>query len=129
MNIEIIPTEKPFFSSHTLCAKIDLNKLKEQKEVTIAVSNYTKTRLSTSLQIGEAKYNINNKIEGFNLHEQTEHSYFSGNYETSYLYKLSKKQDLKVYEYYLKELLQDLFTNTFKIELDTLKVNLINYTK
>jgi hypothetical protein len=129
MKIQIVPTEKPFCSSFQMCAQIDLNKLKEKKEVTIEVSNATKTRLSTAFKFENAKYNINYFIEGYNLHEDRQHSYISGGVEVSNYFKLSKKQDKEMYKEYLKALLTNLFKNTFELELDTLKVKLIDYTK
>lgn len=129
MKIKIVPTEKPFFSSFIVFSEIDLSKLKEKKEIIIEVRNETKTRLSTSFKFGDASYLLNSFIEGYNLHENREHSFISGGVQVSYYFKLSKKQNKEVYKEYLKDLLTNLFKNTLELELDILTVNLIDYTK
>jgi hypothetical protein len=83
----------------------------------------TKTRVSTSMQIGEACYKINFPIEGFKTFEKTEYNYFSGLEVTSYYFVLSKQQNLERYKEYVIEVVRQAI-KTIGVELDELTIKL-----
>jgi len=128
MKITINKIEKPLCSSFTMFEKLNIDQLKQDKEITIEVNNETKTRLSTTFKYKEFHYKINQYVDGYNLHKDENYSFFTYEKQVSYYFKLSKKQNMTTYECYLKDLLKQLFKETLKIKLDSLKVNLIDYT-
>jgi hypothetical protein len=123
MEITITEKQAPMFSSFQMFAEPDLNLLRETKEVTVDIRKETKTRLSTSLTFGNYKVHINLPIEGFKTHYKEEHSYITSAVQRSNLFVLSKKQNKEVYFEYLKALIKEVMTNYYRVELDTLTVN------
>jgi len=123
--MEIIITEKqaPMFSSFQMFAEPDLNLLRQTKEVTVDIRKDTKTRLSTSLTFGNYKVHINLPVEGFKTHYKEEHSYLTSSVQRSYLFVISKKQNKEAYFEYLKALIKIVLTEYYKVELDTITVN------
>lgn len=104
MEITLVEIEKPFFSSFTLFEKIDLDLLQEKKEINISFSKLTKTRISTSMQIGKSRNKINFNIDDFKLFEETNFSYVTSEKQTSHYFVISKKQDFEAYKKYVVKL-------------------------
>ena len=124
--MEIILVEKPspMVSSFTLFADPKMSVLQETKTIVVSFNRETKTRISTSLQIGDACNTINLKVDGFKLHEGSRWSYATGKKETPYYFVISKAQDFEVYKRYVKVLIEKIVTEIFKVELDTLTIEL-----
>lgn len=124
MKINIIEVESPMVREFTMFAGIDKEKLKESKTVRVTVSHETKTRVSTTMQIGQSRNKINFAVEGFKTHEQREHSYFSGEIQVSNYFVKSKKQGLEAYKEYVKAVVEDALKNYIGVELDEVTVEL-----
>jgi hypothetical protein len=124
MDIKIIEVPTPMFSEFTMYANIDIDKLKKEKTVRVRPHNETKTRISTSLQIGQSRNKINFAIEGFKTFEKTSFSYLSGNSETSHFFVKSKKQDLEAYKEYVKKVVEKALTEYIGVELDEVTIEL-----
>jgi hypothetical protein len=124
--MEIILVEKPtpMFRSFTLFADPKMSVLQETKTIVVSFHKKTKTRISTSLQIGDACNTINLQVDGFKLHESSEYSYLSSSRETPYYFVISKAQDFEAYKRYVKALIEKIVTEIFKVELDTLTIEL-----
>ena len=129
MKIIIKHKERPISSSYKMFAKFDLAKLKQEKQITIEANYISKTRVSTTLIYGEASYKINKKVPGYKLAYKSEYGMFTGETEDLYYFKLLTSQDFEVYKKYLKKLLVIIFKDYFKLEIDELTVNLIDYRK
>jgi hypothetical protein len=124
MNIIINEIERPKCNSFTMFAKPNLGLLAETKEIEIHVNNKTKTRLSTSMYFGgnySAKINI--PFAGFKTHEEQETNYFSGGVSVSHYFVKSKKQNKDSYKEYLKLIIEVVIKDYFKLDIDTLTVN------
>ncbi len=124
MEILINEIERPKCNSFTMFAKPNLELLAETKQLEVHVHNYTKTRLSTSMMFGgnySAKINI--ERPGFKTHEVSEANYFSGGMTVSHYFVKSKKQNKEAYFEYLKVLMVEIMTNYYKLDIDTLTVN------
>ena len=124
--MEIILVEKPtpMVRSFTLFAEPKMSVLKETKTIVVSFHRKTKTRISTSLQIGDACNTINLKVDGFKLHESSEYNYLSSSRENSHYFVISKAQDFEAYKRYVKVLIEKIVTEIFKVELDTLTIEL-----
>lgn len=121
--INIVPA--PTFSSFIMFEKINLSKLIESKEVIVSYTFVTKTRISVSMKIGEARNNINFKLPNYKQFVKSGHSYATGNAETSCYFIKSKKQDFEVFKEYVKELVTIAITEYLKVtEIDELTINL-----
>ena len=108
-------------------ADFDLNKIVEEKKVTIRVSNQTKTRLNTSLKVGEAMKAVNWEMEGFKTHEAQTHSMWTGNVSSAYYFKNSKLQSYYEYLEYIKAIVKK-FCDDRKLsdKIDILTVEFID---
>ena len=104
-------------------AEPDRALIRETKTVRCSIHNVTKTRVSTDLQFGNYCVKINNNVEGFKLHENTQMNYFSGRMTTSYYFVKSKKQNLEVYKQYLEQVVR-IAMQYLHVELDELIVEL-----
>ncbi len=124
MNVNLVEVPTPMMSSFTMFADPDLSLLKETKKLRVSFHHNTKTRISTSLSFGDYKVKVNNLIQGYKLHEETNHSYFSGNYETSHYFVKSKAQNYEVYKEYLTKLIPHILTDYFRLELDEITIEL-----
>lgn len=124
--MEIILVEKPtlMVRSFTLFADPKMSVLKETKTIVVSFHKKTKTRISTSLQIGDAYNSINLKVDGFKFHEGSEYNYLSSSRENPYYFVISKAQDFEAYKRYVKVLIEKIVTEIFKVELDTLTIEL-----
>lgn len=124
--MEIILVEKPvpMVTGFTLFAEPKMSVLKETKTIVVSFHKKTKTRISTSLQIGDACNTINFKVDGFKLHEDSKYSYVSGKKEYHHYFVINKAQDFEAYKRYVKVLIEKIVTEIFKVELDTLTIEL-----
>lgn len=124
MDIKIIEVPTPQFTEFTMFAKIDVDKLKQDKVVRVIPRYETKTRISTSLKIGQAMNKINFAIEGFKTFEQTSFSYLSGETEVSNFFVKSKKQDFEAYKEYVKKVVEVALKDYIGVELDEVTIEL-----
>ena len=123
MKITFIDTPTPMITGFTLFAKFPTALLLEKKELTIVASHETKTRVNTSLSLGDHSSLINWEVEGFKTFEKSEMNYFSGSINTSNYFVLNKAQGKEKYKEYLTAILTKLCE---KLNIDELKVNLIS---
>lgn len=122
MKILFIDTPTPMSFGYALCEPFPYELLKETKTLTIHPHLFTKTRVSTSVFIGNHSSCINIPIEGFKTHEEQGYDYINGKHQSSHFFVKGKKQGLTEYKLYLTEVLEHFFGNT---NIDELKVNLI----
>jgi hypothetical protein len=122
MKITFISTPTPMVTSFTMFAKFPTALLVEKKTLTITARHETKTRVSTSLSLGDHTSLINWEVEGIKTFEKTEWNMFSGNNNTSNYFILNKAQGIEKYKEYLTAILTKLCKN---LEIDELSVNLI----
>ena len=125
MVIELNVVPRPSSHSFAMLKDFDKELLKETKTVTVRGTTVSKTRISTSMQVGDTKVNINLPVEGFKTHEETNHSYFTGNYTTSYYFKLLKSQGFETYKEYVKKVVEVAINDYLHLNLDKVTINLI----
>ena len=124
MNIIINEIERPKCNSFMMFAEPNLVLLAETKEIEIHVNQNTITRLSTSMYFGgNYSAKINMPFAGFKTHEERKDNYFSGGVSVSHYFVKSKKQNKDCYKEYLKLIIEVVIKDYFKLELDTLIVN------
>ena len=102
INIEVVPV--PMCSEFTMFADVDRDLLAKTKTVRVSSYKPTKTRVSTSMQIGQARNGINFEVEGFKQFKKESYSYATYTKQTSFLYVTSKVQNFEVYKKYVTEL-------------------------
>jgi len=124
MKVNIIEVPTPSSSSFTMFEEFDKAKLMEEKTVRVRLSYITKTRISTTMQLGQSRMGINLPIEGFKTFEKSEHSYFTGNVTVSHYFVKSKKQNLEVYKEYVKALITKAVKEYMYLDLDEITVEL-----
>lgn len=125
MKINIVLKDRPMFTEHTMFAKPDIQKLKEDKTLTIQGDFITKTRIDTQMQIGKDRHGINFSVDGVKTDRVEEHSYFTGEYSYPNYFKKLKSQGEDKYIEYVKEVVRIALTDYLKVELDEVTVNLI----
>lgn len=123
MEIEFKEVPRPMVTSFTVFEKLDINKLKKEKTIRITPKFVTKTRLSTSLQLGQFRAGLNWKIDGYKTDKVTKNNYMHSRTETSHYFKVLKSQPLEKYREYLKEMLKQ-FIDNLNIEIDKLIVEI-----
>ena len=123
MKVNLIEVPTPQVTSFKLMADLDRAKLRETKTIRIQPHCKTKTRVSTSMQIGETRAGINLEIDGYKQHSETEMNYFSGNRVTKFYYIKSKKQNLENYKEYVKKLVVEAL-KFINVELDEITIEL-----
>jgi len=121
IKLEIVP--RKMISGFTMFAQFNRELLKETKTVEVNSHLVTKTRVSTSMQIGEACMKINFVIDGFKTFEKTEYNYFSSKEVTSNYFVLSKQQNLERYKEYVIEAVRKSI-NLIGVDLDELTIKL-----
>jgi hypothetical protein len=124
MKTNLVEVSTPMFSSFTMFAEPDLKLLKETKTIRVSFHHVTKTRISTSISFGNFRAKVNNFMQGYKQHEETNSNYFSGGVETSYYFVKSKAQNYEVYKEFLHKLISNVITNYFKLELDEITIEL-----
>lgn len=124
MKINLVEVPTPMCSEFTMFAKIDKEKLKKEKTVRVIASHQTKTRICTTLQIGQARNKVNFAIEGFKTHESSEYSHFTGETNVSNYFVKSKKQGLESYKEYVKEVVENALKNYIGVDLDEVTIEL-----
>lgn len=123
MKINLIEVPTPETTSFYLMADLDKKKLIETKTVRIQPHCVTKTRVATSMQIGETRAGLNLEIDGYKQHSEASMNYFSGNKVTKFYYVKSKKQNLEDYKEYVKKLVVKALKH-IHIELDEITIEL-----
>lgn len=123
MNIILKEIEKPFCREFQMFGKIDADKLKETKTVTITTKDISKTRISVGMQIGNWYNSINLKVEGFKQFEETSFSYADYKKNTSYYFVKSKAQNYEAFKKYVIELVKQAFI-LIGIEMDSIIIEL-----
>tara|TARA_R110000782_G_scaffold21110_4_gene56909 strand:- start:678 stop:1070 length:393 start_codon:yes stop_codon:yes gene_type:complete len=125
MKVIFIDTPTPMFTSFTMFANFPIDLLKEKKTLTITARHETKTRVCTTVSIGQHSSTINWSADGIKTFEKSEHNYFSGRSDNKNYFVLSKAQGKEKYKEYVATILQTLCTN-YKIDgIEELTVNLI----
>jgi len=124
MKINIIEIATPMSSEFTMFADLDVEKLRETKTIRVVAHHETKTRISTTLQIGQGRVGANFKMEGFKTFEETKHSYVTYNASVVNYFLKSKKQGLEQYKEYVKAVVESVVKNNIKLELDEVTVEL-----
>lgn len=128
MIVELVQIEKPFFTSYELFSPIDLELLEKTKEILVTFDFIGKTRVSTSMQVGKAKYKINLQMPEFNQFEHTQYNSGAGEMESSFYYVISKKftkqQSFENYKLYVQKLIELIVTTKFKLDLDKITIQL-----
>ena len=122
MKITFIETPTPMVTSFTMFAEFPTSLLKDKKTLTITASHETKTRVSTSLSLGDHTSRINWKIEGIKTFEKSEWNYFSGTQNVSNYFVLNKAQGIEKYKEYISSIVTKLCE---KLEMDELTIYLI----
>ena len=120
--LKIVP--RPTSNSYTLCDAIDKDLLRETKTVIVRADTVSKTRVSTSMQIGNSRSGINFAIDGFKTHEETDWSYFTGESQTHNYFKLLKSQGFNRYKEYVKEVVRVALTEYINTPLDKVTIEL-----
>ena len=124
MKIILVEVPRPLITSFAMFADPDLSILKETKKIKVAFHHITKTRISTSIQFGEYCFKVNNLIEGYKQHEETDYNYFSGKKVTSQYFVKSKKQNYEAYKEFVIKVIEDVIKNYFHLELDEITIEL-----
>jgi hypothetical protein len=124
MKVILVEVPRPSVSSFTMFAEPDIKLLKENKTIRVSFHHNTKTRISTSIHLGQYCAKVNNLMQGYKQHEESNRNYFSGNVETSYYFVKSKAQNYEVYKEFLNKLISNVVTDYFKLELDELTIEL-----
>ncbi len=123
MKIILIEVPTPTVTSFTLMADLDKKKLIETKTVRVQPHHVSKTRVATSMQIGETRVGLNLEIDGYKQHSETSMNYFSGNQVTKFYYVKSKKQNLEDYKEFVKKLVVQALKH-IHVELDEITIEL-----
>ena len=123
MKINLIEVPTPQVTSFMMMADLDRAKLRETKTVRIQPHCVTKTRVATSMQIGETRAGLNLEVDGYKQHSETSINYFSGNHVTKFYYVKSKKQNLEDYKEYVKKLVVKALAH-IHVELDEITIEL-----
>lgn len=122
MKIIFIDTPTPMVTSFTMFADFPTSLLVEKKALSVTARHETKTRVSTSLSLGDHSSLINWEVEGIKTFEKSEANYFSGGMSTSNYFVLSKAQGIEKYKEYLTAILTKLCEN---LDIDELSVYLV----
>jgi hypothetical protein len=122
VTLKIVP--RPSSSSFTMLADFDREALRESKTVRVRASLWTKTRVETSMQVGNSRYGINLAVEGFKTHAESDMNYFSGTRTTHNYFKLLKSQNFDRYKEYVIAVVTKAMKENIRMELDTLTIEL-----
>jgi hypothetical protein len=121
MKVVFIDTPRPSSLSYSMCSDFPYDLLRETKTIVVHADFNTKTRVSTSVNIGNHRSSVNIPIEGFNTHLKRGYSFLNGQYEDKNFFVKSKQQGLEQYKLYVTEVLEYFF-GTY---VDELKVSLV----
>lgn len=124
MKVNIIEVPAPLFSEYTMFAKVDKENLTETKIVRVIPSHITKTRISTSIQIGQSRSGINFEVDSIKTYKSEEYNMFTYKVDTKYYFVKSKKQGIEVYKKYVEKVVEDALINYIGIDLDEVTVEL-----
>lgn len=124
MKVIIKEVSTPPTSSFTMFAEVDKEKLMKEKVVRVRPSYVTKTRIETSMQIGQCRVGINFAVDGYKTVEKREHNMFSGTTDVLNYFVKSKKQGLEEYKEFVKALVEKALKEYLYIDLDEVVVEL-----
>jgi hypothetical protein len=124
MKINLIEVPTPQVVEFQLMADPNRELLRESKTVRVSIDHETKTRIGTSMQIGNSRTGINFPANGFKTHEKTEWNYFSGNQVTKHFFVKSKKQDIESYKEYVKAVVETALKDYLHMDLDEVTIEL-----
>lgn len=124
MKVNLIEVPTPQFTEFRMMGEVNKELLKETKTVRVSPHYHTKTRIGTSMQIGDSRNGINFEVEGFKTFESREHSYFTGNVNIKHYFVKSKKQDVEAYKEYVKQAVVIALTEYLGVELDEVTIEL-----
>lgn len=124
MKVNIVEVPVPMSTTFQVFAELDREKLKQEKKVRVSFRKETKTRISTSMSFGNYRVKINCEVEGYKFAHKREVNMMSGKYEESYYFKKLKSQTYETYKEYIVKLMQIVFKDYLKLELDELVVEL-----
>lgn len=124
MKVTIVEVPAPMFTSFTMFEDIDRNRLAKEKKIKVSYDKKTKTRIFTSMQLGEARLSINIPVEGFKFHEESGYSFTNSKYVTRHYFRKLKSQGFEEYKEYLKKMIPIVIKEHFKLDLDEVTVEL-----
>lgn len=133
MNIIINEIPVPFSHSFTLFAKFPKEKFLNEKKLRITAAQETKTRVHTSISIGEYSAAVNWDINGYKTIEKQKGNFVTFDLVTANYFVVSKKQSRQQYFEYIKELVilflsqQDVFTE--EIVLSDVEIEFVDRFK
>ena len=126
MEIEIVEVEKPPYRSYGMFSEISKDEIQKAGVVRVVPEYITKTRIRTSLLVGQAIKGINLQVDGIKTHRSVESSYpfgTAGQQEEKHYFVKSKAQGYDKYKVYVEEVVK-IAMNLLGVELDKLKVEL-----
>ena len=126
MEIEIVGVEKPMVRSYGLFSEINPSKIIEDGKVRVIPELVTKTRIHTSLFVGNAMKGINMEVDGIKTFRNVECNHFTNDIEEQHYFVKSKKQDYGVYKRYVQEVVIEAMS-LLGVEMDKLIVELEMY--
>jgi hypothetical protein len=124
MKVNLIEVPTPMFTEFRMMGEVNKELLKETKTVRVSPHHHTKTRIGTSMQIGDSRNGINFEVEGFKTFESREHSYFTGEVNIKHYFVKSKKQNIEAYKEYVKKVVAIALTEYLGVELDEITIEL-----
>lgn len=124
MKITLIEVPTPQFTEFKMMGGINKGLLKEKKTVRVSPHYHTKTRIGTSMQVGDSRNGINFEVEGFKTFESREHSYFTGEVNIKHYFVKSKKQNIEMYKEYVKKVVVIALNEYLGVELDEVIIEL-----
>ena len=124
MIINLVEVPTPMFREFQMFAEPNKELLKEKKTVRISIRQKTKTRISTSMTLGNSCVRIDFPIDGFKTHEESVVSMLTYRKETSNYFVKSTKQNLSAYKEYVKKLVEHVVKDMLNVELDELTIEL-----
>lgn len=124
MKIEIVEVEEPICRSYGMFYDISKDEIQKTGVVRVVPEYITKTRIHTSLLVGQAMKGINLEVDGIKTHRSVETGWYPCHYEdVRHYFVKSKKQDFETYKKYVQEVVR-IAMNLIGVELDELKVEL-----
>tara|TARA_B100000927_G_scaffold288753_1_gene283939 strand:- start:711 stop:1142 length:432 start_codon:yes stop_codon:yes gene_type:complete len=123
MEIEIIAVGSPKSRIYGMFTEIDPFKIIKDGKVRVVPKLVTKTRISTSLYVGNAMKGINMEVDGIKTYRDVRSNYFTSETEELHYFVKSKKQDYETYKKYVREVVKEAMS-LLGIEMDKLIVEL-----
>lgn len=124
MKITINKVPAPMFTEFGLVEKFKEEKLLHSKKIIVDYDLKGKSRVSTSVQVGNWRRKANIVIGNYKFHKFEEISNLTGKYTEGGYFKITKKQNFEVYVEYLKELVTHIVQNVFNATMDEIEIEL-----